>query len=177
MPGLFYHFLCLMRTWGLDLTAPPMFGIYPTTLSTALLTETAPQLVAALSLYLLSYEFVYYWCGPPSTAERHPMPAPRSAPSPHPRRTLATALSAPSLHPLCRWHRAMHEVPLLYKWVHKHHHQQTYPDRAALDTFNTGCIESQVRRLPPPSSLLRPPSSVQLAVTAQPDPDPHLTQP
>ena len=38
----------------------------------------------------------------------------------------------------------MHEVPVLYKWVHKHHHQQTYPDRAAVDTFNTGCIESQV---------------------------------
>ena len=97
MPGLFYHFLCLMRSWGLDLAAPPMLGIYPTTLSTALLTETAPQLVAALSLYLLSYEFVYYWCGPPSTAERHPMPAPRSAPSPHPRRTLA----APSPRSLC----------------------------------------------------------------------------
>jgi sterol desaturase/sphingolipid hydroxylase (fatty acid hydroxylase superfamily) len=42
------------------------------------------------------------------------------------------------------WHRAMHEVPALYKWVHKHHHQQTYPDRAALDTLNTGCLESQV---------------------------------
>ena len=70
MPGLFYHFLCLMRTWGLDVTAPPMFGIYPTTLSPALLTETAPQLVAALSLYLLSYEFVYYWCAPPMTAEQ-----------------------------------------------------------------------------------------------------------
>ena len=97
MPGLFYHFLCLMRSWGLDLAAPPMLGIYPTTLSTALLTETAPQLVAALSLYLLSYEFVYYWCGPPSTAERHPMPAPRSAPALHPRRTLA----ALSLHPRC----------------------------------------------------------------------------
>ena len=41
----------------------------------------------------------------------------------------------------------MHEVPVLYKWVHKHHHQQTYPDRAAIDTFNTGCIESQVSRL------------------------------
>ena len=65
MPGLFYHFLCLMRTWGLDVAAPPMFGIYPTTLSPALLTETAPQLVAALSLYLLSYEFVYYWCARP----------------------------------------------------------------------------------------------------------------
>ena len=59
----------------------------------------------------------------------------------------------------------MHEVPLLYKWVHKHHHQQTYPDRAALDTFNTGCIESQVRRLPPPSSLLPPPSSVLRAAS------------
>ena len=38
----------------------------------------------------------------------------------------------------------MHEVPALYKWVHKHHHQQTYADRAAIDTFNTGCIESQI---------------------------------
>ena len=38
----------------------------------------------------------------------------------------------------------MHEVPALYKWVHKHHHQQTYPDRAALDTLNTGSVESQV---------------------------------
>ena len=43
-----------------------------------------------------------------------------------------------------RWHRAMHEVPELYTWVHKHHHQQTYPDRAAIDTLNTGCVESQV---------------------------------
>mmetsp|Transcript_46967 Transcript_46967/g.147681 ORF Transcript_46967/g.147681 Transcript_46967/m.147681 type:complete len:162 (+) Transcript_46967:676-1161(+) len=42
------------------------------------------------------------------------------------------------------WHRRMHEVPDLYKWVHKHHHQQTYPDRAVIDTLNTGCVESQV---------------------------------
>ena len=81
----------------------------------------------------------------------------------------------------------MHEFPVLYKWVHKHHHQQTYPDRAALDTFNTGCIESQARRLRPPSSVLRTPysvlrtpHSVQLAVAARPDltltwpsPEPH----
>jgi sterol desaturase/sphingolipid hydroxylase (fatty acid hydroxylase superfamily) len=103
MPGLFYHFVCIMRSWGLDFSAPPTFGIYPTS-PNELLTETAPQLLAALSVYLLSYEFVYYW-----------------------------------------WHRAMHDVPMLYKWVHKHHHQTSYPDRAAVDTFNTGCIESQVR--------------------------------
>lgn len=103
MPGLFYYFICLMRAWGLDFGAPPMYGIYPTALSPAVLTEFVPQLLAAFSLYMLSYEFIYYW-----------------------------------------WHRAMHEVPVLYKWVHKHHHQQSYPDRAAIDTFNTGCIESQV---------------------------------
>lgn len=103
MPGLFYHYICLMRTWGLDFAVPPMFGIYPDPPFPTLLTETTPQLVAALSVYMLSYEFIYYW-----------------------------------------WHRAMHEVPVLYKWVHKHHHQQTYPDRAAIDTFNTGCIESQI---------------------------------
>ena len=39
MPGLFYHFICLMRAWGLDLGAPPMYGIYPTALSPAVLTE------------------------------------------------------------------------------------------------------------------------------------------
>ena len=108
MPGLFYHFVCLMRSWGLEFADPPMFGIYPSSVSPEMLSQTAPQLLAALSLYLLSYELVYYW-----------------------------------------WHRAMHEVPALYKWVHKHHHQQTYPDRAALDTFNTGCIESQVLHLHP----------------------------
>ena len=35
-------------------------------------------------------------------------------------------------------------MPALYKWVHKHHHQQTYPDRAIIDTLNTGCVESQI---------------------------------
>ena len=30
------------------------------------------------------------------------------------------------------------------RWVHKHHHQQTYPCRPALDTLNTGGIESGV---------------------------------
>ena len=29
MPGLAYHFICLIRGWGLDLTSPPLFGIYP----------------------------------------------------------------------------------------------------------------------------------------------------
>jgi len=102
MPGLFYHFFTLMRTWGFDPGAPPLFGIYPPSAS-QLLCETAPSLAAHLSLYFLVYELVYYW-----------------------------------------WHRAMHEVPVLYTWVHRHHHQQTYPDRAALDTYNTGCVESQV---------------------------------
>ena len=32
----------------------------------------------------------------------------------------------------------------LIRWVHRHHHQQTYPDRGLVDTFNTCCIESQV---------------------------------
>ena len=86
--------------------------------------------------------------------------SPEQVPPPHPRSTLA----APSPHPLCRWHRAMHEFPVLYKWVHKHHHQQTYPDRAALDTFNTGCIESQARRLRTPYSVLRTPHSALRAV-------------
>ena len=28
MPGLFYHFICLMRAWGLDFGAPPMYPKY-----------------------------------------------------------------------------------------------------------------------------------------------------
>mmetsp|Transcript_129333 Transcript_129333/g.241935 ORF Transcript_129333/g.241935 Transcript_129333/m.241935 type:complete len:442 (-) Transcript_129333:341-1666(-) len=101
MPGLFYHFITLMRSWGLDLSAPPLFGIYPPSVD-QLISETVPELVGSLTLYMLTYEFVYYW-----------------------------------------WHRSMHEIPTLYKWVHKHHHKQTYPDRAAIDTLNTGCFESQ----------------------------------
>jgi len=38
----------------------------------------------------------------------------------------------------------MHVNPTLYNWVHRHHHQQTYPDRGAVDTFNTNCWESQL---------------------------------
>jgi len=102
MPGLFFHFITLMRSWGLDFSAPPMFGIYPEN-PLLLLTETAPELAKYLTLYFVTYEFIYYW-----------------------------------------WHRKMHEVPALYKWVHKHHHQQTYPDRAIIDTLNTGCVESQI---------------------------------
>jgi sterol desaturase/sphingolipid hydroxylase (fatty acid hydroxylase superfamily) len=30
------------------------------------------------------------------------------------------------------------------RWVHRHHHQQTYPCRPALDTLNTGAIEAAV---------------------------------
>lgn len=101
MPGLFYHFITLMRSWGLDLNDPPLFGIYPSSME-EIVTQTVPELVVSLSLYMLTYEFIYYW-----------------------------------------WHRSMHEVPALYKWVHKHHHLQTYPDRAAIDTLNTGCLESQ----------------------------------
>ena len=107
MPGLFYHFVCLMRSWGFDPAEPPFFGIYPdvTTVEGVrqMLTETVPQGAGALALYFVSYEFLYYW-----------------------------------------WHRAMHEVPALYTWVHRHHHQQTYPDRPAVDTLNTHCVESQV---------------------------------
>ena len=102
MPGLFYHFFCLMRAWGFDPSQPPLFGVYPPSAG-ELLTQTLPQGACALALYFATYEFIYYW-----------------------------------------WHRAMHEVPALYKWVHRHHHQQTYPDRAAIDTLNTGCVESQV---------------------------------
>ena len=29
MPGFFYHFVCIMRSWGFDADAPPFFGIYP----------------------------------------------------------------------------------------------------------------------------------------------------
>lgn len=101
MPGLFYHFITLMRSWGLDLSAPPLFGIYPSSMG-QLISQTVPELVGSLTLYMLTYEFIYYW-----------------------------------------WHRSMHEIPVLYKWVHKHHHKQTYPDRAAIDTLNTGCFESQ----------------------------------
>jgi len=60
MPGLFYHFVCLMRDWGFNPADPPMFGIYPTS-PMQLLTETLPEGTAALALYLATYEFVYYW--------------------------------------------------------------------------------------------------------------------
>ena len=102
MPGLFYHYFCLMRSWGFDPTAAPLFGIYPADLSQLLL-ETLPQGAAAIALYFLTYEFIYYW-----------------------------------------WHRWLHESPAAYKWVHRHHHQQSYPDRGVVDTLNTGCVESQV---------------------------------
>ena len=102
MPGLIYHYCCLMRSWGFDIDAPPLFGIYPAD-PFQLLTQTVPEIAVHVTLYFLTYEFIYYW-----------------------------------------WHRAMHEIPALYTWVHRHHHQQTYPDRAAVDTFNTSCIESQV---------------------------------
>jgi len=102
LPGLFYHFICLMRSWGLDFADPPLFGIYPPS-AMQLLTETLPHSAPALAFYFIAYEFFYY-----------------------------------------HWHRAMHEVPILYKWIHRHHHHQIYPDRAALDTLNTGCAESQI---------------------------------
>lgn len=103
MPFFFYHFFCLMRAWGLDVTDPPLYGgVYaPTALE--MITRTLPQALGACGVYFAVYELLYY-----------------------------------------AWHRAMHEVPALFKWVHRHHHQQTYPDRAALDTFNTGCLESQL---------------------------------
>jgi sterol desaturase/sphingolipid hydroxylase (fatty acid hydroxylase superfamily) len=107
MPGLFYSFVGIMRSWGFNPAAPPLFGIYPdvSTVPGAqqMLTQTLPQGAFALALYFVSYEFIYYW-----------------------------------------WHRAMHEVPALYTWIHRHHHQQTYPDRPAIDTLNTHCVESQV---------------------------------
>jgi hypothetical protein len=53
MPGLFYHFFILMRSWGLDLSAPPMFGIYPES-PTQLLCDTAPSLATHLSVYFLT---------------------------------------------------------------------------------------------------------------------------
>jgi len=102
MPGLFYHFITLMRSWGLDFGAPPLFGIYPPS-AQELLLQTLPTGACTLALYFVTYEFIYYW-----------------------------------------WHRAMHEHATLYTYVHKHHHQVEYPDRAALDTLNTGCVESQV---------------------------------
>ena len=102
MPGLFYHFICIMRSWGLDFGAPPLFGIYPASVN-ELVTQCLPEAAVTTALYFVVYEFVYY-----------------------------------------HWHRAMHEVPTLYTWVHKHHHQQTYPDRPAIDTLNTACLESQL---------------------------------
>lgn len=77
IPGLFYHFICLCRSFGLDFSNPPMFGIYPDN-PLELLTYTIPHTAPVLALYFLTYEFFYYW-----------------------------------------WHRAMHEIPMLYKWVHK----------------------------------------------------------
>ena len=102
MPGFFYHFACLIKSWGYDWTAPPLDhgSVFETCRR---LFEKAPEAVFSAAIYMLIYEFVYY-----------------------------------------RWHRAMHEIPWLYMWVHQHHHQQSYPDRPALDTFNTGCVESQV---------------------------------
>jgi len=102
MPGLFYHFVCLLRCWGLDLAAPPLFGIYPSSMS-QLVTEALPAAAVTTALYFLVYELIYY-----------------------------------------HWHRAMHQNPTLYTYVHRHHHQQTYPDRPAIDTLNTACLESQV---------------------------------
>jgi len=102
MPGLFYHFVCLMRCWGLDFNQPPLFGIYPASVSELIL-QSLPAAAGTAALYFITYELIYY-----------------------------------------HWHRAMHEVPALYTWVHKHHHQQTYPDRPAIDTLNTACLESQL---------------------------------
>ena len=93
MPGLFYHFACLMRSWGLDFFDPPMYGMYPTSFSTSVLSETTPQLLASLSLYLLSYEFIYYWYSLPidrrATQEKSIPLSPPLAP---------TAPTAPSAH-------------------------------------------------------------------------------
>ena len=66
--------------------------------------------------------------------------APEDARGPPP--SLAPAACPPPPALFARLPRA--QVPVLYKWVHKHHHQQTYPDRAVIDTLNTGCVESQV---------------------------------
>lgn len=102
MPGIFYNFFNLMRSFGLDINAPPLFCIYPDS-PKMLIFKTVPELCFLLPIYFLAYEFCYYW-----------------------------------------WHRTMHESPVFYQYIHKHHHQQKYPDRGAIDTFNTGCIESQV---------------------------------
>ena len=122
MPGFYYEFFCLMRSWGLDLVtemdtaiaqnlaiADAAMSADATTAMELLLAQNAaiaqaaPVAVASLAVYFLVYEFIYYW-----------------------------------------WHRSTHESPVLYKWVHMHHHQQEYPDRPAIDTLNTGCVESQV---------------------------------
>jgi len=100
MPGFFYHFFCLLRSWGYTWDS----AVEQLTVgSVADLTHLLCGTGGAFAVYMVSYEFLYYW-----------------------------------------WHRAMHELPALYTWVHKHHHQQTYPDRPAVDTFNTGCVESQL---------------------------------
>ena len=102
LPGLFYHFVCLMRSWGFDPGAPPLFGVYPPTVG-GVVCETVPQLATLLPLYFVGYELVYYW-----------------------------------------WHRALHSVPLLYTYVHRHHHQTTYPQRGLADTLDTSPVESQI---------------------------------
>jgi len=114
MPGFFYHYVCLMRAWGFDPAAlyslvrslglaTPLPAADSVAAAAHAMAAAVPGVAAALALYFMSYELVYYF-----------------------------------------WHRAMHEVPALYKWVHKHHHQQSYPDRPAIDTLNTGCVESQI---------------------------------
>jgi len=101
MPGFFYHFFCLLRSWGFD-PAAPLVAVDSAGAWGQLGLQTV-EAFGSLAVYFFVFEFFYY-----------------------------------------HWHRAMHKVPTLYKRVHKHHHQQTYPDRPALDTLNTGCVESQV---------------------------------
>ena len=90
--------------------------------------QTIPELAGSFALYFVLYEFIYYWWHRAMHEVRTPLRMiPRAA-----RATLSPCAAT--------------QVPALYIWVHKHHHQQSYPDRAAIDTFNTGSVESQVAR-------------------------------
>lgn len=171
MPGFFYHVFCLLRSWGgidmckslllLDDKAEGVLGPLATMadpmaaplddISAAVWNYmhmsseviSLPGALGSLAVYMVTYEFFYYWwhramheVSSASHERAH------SAKRPHCHVIRPHVQPCSRLH-TCTLHRHA-QVPALYKWVHKHHHQQTYPDRPALDTFNTGCVESQI---------------------------------
>jgi len=123
MPGFFYHGFSLLRSWGFVDKMSLLFDYNG---------EITKRLSEAASFSDATSAFEWY-----NTAVFDVIPLQHALPS------LALYLVAYELI-YYGWHRMMHEVPFLYKWVHRHHHQTQYPDRPAIDTFNTGCVESQL---------------------------------